>query len=220
MHESVKVLLEGEANSGVPLRVKIEVNTDEVPPALALTRIAHRLDTRWWSGNAEVPTFQPAELVGTKFRALAQRRKGRDLWDLWLARRELRITDTDLAVAGDHYLRACGVSPATFRQRLAANAADQQFRDDLELLAVDGLADYKIHQTATELILGSDQNLDPLYDARRSTSAVARERAKWARYGWAPANLRCPHHGVEKGDAARCPRWYPPGGSCPDHVQG
>ncbi len=35
---SVKVLLDGEANPGVRLRVKIEVNTDEVPPALALTQ--------------------------------------------------------------------------------------------------------------------------------------------------------------------------------------
>ena len=31
---------------------------------------------------------------------------------------------------------------------------------------------------ATELILWSDQNLDPLYDARRSATAIARERAK------------------------------------------
>ncbi|MGD0441892.1 MAG: nucleotidyl transferase AbiEii/AbiGii toxin family protein [Acidimicrobiales bacterium] len=218
-HGSVKVLLEGDANSGVPLRVKIEVNTDEVPPALALTRIAHRVDTRWWSGGAEIPTFAPAELVGTKFRALAQRRKGRDLWDMWLARWELPISDTDLAVAGDHYLSACGVSPATFRQRLWSNAADQQFRDDLELLAVDGPAEYEVHQAATELILWSDQNLDPLYDARRSSSAIARERARWARNGWAPGNLRCPHHHVATDTAIRCPHWYPPGGSCPDHAQ-
>lgn len=219
VHGSVKVLLEGEANSGVRLRVKIEINTDEVPPALALTRIAHSVDTRWWSGEAEIPTFHAGELVGSKFRALAQRRKGRDLWDMWLARRELGITDTDLAVAGDHYLSACGVSPATFRQRLAANAADRQFRDDLELLAVDGPAEYEVHHAATELILWSDQNLDPLYDARRSATAIDRERAKWARNGWAPGHLRCPHHDLATGAAIRCPYWYPPRGSCPDHAE-
>jgi predicted nucleotidyltransferase component of viral defense system len=218
-HGSVKVLLEGDANSGVRLRVKIEVNTDELPPALAPTRIAHRVDTRWWSGEAEIPTFAPGELVGTKFRALAQRRKGRDLWDMWLARKELRITDTDLAVAGHHYLSACGVPPAVFRQRLAANAADQQFRNDLELLTVDGLDEYDVQRAATELILWSDQNLDPLYDARRSTSAITRERAKWARNGWKPGNLRCPHHDIRTTAVTRCPNWYPPSGSCPDHAQ-
>jgi len=32
-----------------------------------------------------VLTFEPAELVATKLRALYQRRMGRDLFDLWLA---------------------------------------------------------------------------------------------------------------------------------------
>ena len=76
MHGSVKILLEGEANSGVRLRVKIEINTDEVPPALALTRIAHSVDTRWWSGEAEIPTFQPGELVGQSSVPLRNDEKG------------------------------------------------------------------------------------------------------------------------------------------------
>lgn len=54
----------------------------------------------------------PSELLGTKFRALAQRRKGRDLSDLWLARRELRIVDGQLARAADYCLSAASVSPA------------------------------------------------------------------------------------------------------------
>jgi len=37
----------------------------------------------------------------------------------------------------------------TFRQRLWANAADQQFREDLELLAVDGPAEYEVQRAAT-----------------------------------------------------------------------
>jgi hypothetical protein len=84
VHGSVKVLLAGEANSGVALRVKFGVNTDEAAPALALTRIAHRVDTRWWSGKAEILTFQPGELVGTRVPgscATTKRARG-GFWDL------------------------------------------------------------------------------------------------------------------------------------------
>lgn len=215
--DSTKVVLGGEAASGVPMRVKIEVNTDEIPPALELLRIAHVVETRWWSGRAEIATFDPAELIGTKFRALAQRRKGRDLWDMWLARRDLSVADTDLARAGDHYLRACHVPPALFRQRLAANAADPQFRSDLDLLVTGRLDDYDVDRTATELILWSDQFLDPLYDAGRSPPAITREQRRWAHHGWAPNSLRCPHHDVTPNGVTRCPWWHEPGGHCQDH---
>ncbi len=36
-------------------------------------------------GDADVPTFTLDELTATKIRAMLQRRKGRDLFDLWLA---------------------------------------------------------------------------------------------------------------------------------------
>ena len=39
--------------------------------------------SQWYEGNAELLTYQLDELVGTKLRALYQRRKGRDLYDLF-----------------------------------------------------------------------------------------------------------------------------------------
>ena len=214
---SVKVFLEGEAASGVTIRVKVEVNTDEVPPCMALARVPHTISTRWWTGAADIATFQPPELVGSKFRALAQRRKGRDLWDLWLARRELAIPDGDLAAAAGHYLRACGVSPSVFRARLAANVADPQFRSDLELVALGGLGDYDPYRTAAELILWSDEHLDPIWNMSRRQTAIERERRGWARHGWAPGAVRCPHYEVTRDGALRCPRWHPAGEACLDH---
>ncbi|HEY8821668.1 MAG TPA: nucleotidyl transferase AbiEii/AbiGii toxin family protein, partial [Dermatophilaceae bacterium] len=41
------------------------------------------------------------ELVATKIRALYQRRKGRDLYDMWLA-----LTDPSLALTGQNLLAA------------------------------------------------------------------------------------------------------------------
>ena len=43
------------------------------------------VDSRWFGGSAEVGTYTLDELLGTRLRALHQRKKGRDLFDLWHA---------------------------------------------------------------------------------------------------------------------------------------
>ncbi len=61
--EHPKVFWRATAGSGVPLRIKIEVNTHERSPALPLLHHEHRVESSWWTGSAAVLTFQPAELV-------------------------------------------------------------------------------------------------------------------------------------------------------------
>lgn len=156
---SVRVVFAGITAAGVKLRLKVEVNTTEVAPVFELIRIAHVVDTRWWSGSAEILTFEPAELVGTKFRALAERRKGRDLWDLWLARRELAIDDQRLAIAGAYYLKAAGVAPGEFRRRLLEHIYDEQFRSDLDSIIAGGMDGYDITEVGNELITWSEHYL-------------------------------------------------------------
>jgi len=67
-------------------KIKLEINTREhfsVEPYQ--TRILS-LDSLWMSREASVTTFSINELFATKLRALYQRRKGRDLFDLWKSR--------------------------------------------------------------------------------------------------------------------------------------
>ena len=52
------------------MRIKIEMNTYETSPALPHSRLPYQVESRWWSGSADVLTFQPQELVATKLRAL------------------------------------------------------------------------------------------------------------------------------------------------------
>ncbi len=65
-----------------PIRLKVEINTREIisfdPPT------ARRLEVvnPWFTGKADIPTFSPEEILATKLRALLQRNKGRDLYDL------------------------------------------------------------------------------------------------------------------------------------------
>ena len=41
------------------------------------------VQSNWWNGNAKIVTYEIDELMATKLRALYQRRKGKDLFDLW-----------------------------------------------------------------------------------------------------------------------------------------
>jgi len=55
------------------VRVKFEVNCADIDPVFDLVRLRHGVNTRVWKEEAEILTFQAPELLGTKFRALAQR---------------------------------------------------------------------------------------------------------------------------------------------------
>ncbi len=128
-----KVYWRTTADSGVPLRIKIEVNTFERSPALPIAKHEHHVESTWWSGNALVPTFRPAELIATKIRALYQRSKGRDLFDLWLALDSLRLDPAEILAAFRPY-HPTGLTAAKAQENLARKLDDTSFRRDLDPL--------------------------------------------------------------------------------------
>ncbi len=77
---------ESETKPITPLRLKAETNTREHFCVLGFRKARSQIDSPWHSGAADVLTDEPEELLGTKLRALYQRRKGRDLFDLSCAR--------------------------------------------------------------------------------------------------------------------------------------
>lgn len=58
------------------MRVKIEINTYETSPARPHHRTFYEVGSPWWSGSAEVLTFQPEELVATKLRGAVPAQEG------------------------------------------------------------------------------------------------------------------------------------------------
>lgn len=122
------------------MRLKIEINTRE---HFTLFGIQHRevlVDSPWFSGRAEVSTYQLEELLGTKLRALYQRKKGRDLYDLWLALTSLGLDDEKVVSCFDRYLEQDGlsVSRAEFEANLRAKLLAPAFLADLEPLLPAG----------------------------------------------------------------------------------
>ena len=70
----------------IPLKLKLEINGKEHFNMLDWAYIPFEVNNEWFSGKAEIRTYNLNELLGTKLRALYQRSKGRDLFDLDYAR--------------------------------------------------------------------------------------------------------------------------------------
>lgn len=140
-----------ESGSGV-MRIKIEVNTHERFPSQVLIRPRYDVDSQWFRGHADVQTYRTAELVATKLRALYQRSKGRDLFDLWLAVTRLGLRPNDIVECYAPY-RPERYTARVAELNLRAKLKDHDFRNDLNPLVAQWPEDYEM-AAAAELIIG------------------------------------------------------------------
>ena len=69
----------------LPIKLKVEINCREHFNMLGLEEVDFEMNNLWFSGSCRIKTYKLDELVGTKVRALYERRKGRDLYDLYKA---------------------------------------------------------------------------------------------------------------------------------------
>ena len=147
-----KIRLRAPFTSGSgTMSVKVEVNTYERSPAREPARVPYTLDSQWYQGSADVQTFAIAELVATKIRALFQRSKGRDLFDLWLALTELAVPPADIIECFAPY-RPDRYTAALAEQNLRAKLAAVTFRQDLDQLVSTRRLEYDIDDAA-ELVI-------------------------------------------------------------------
>jgi predicted nucleotidyltransferase component of viral defense system len=118
------------------LRLKIEINTREHFTVLGLTGHPLSVANPWFTGAAELKTYQLNELLGTKLRALYQRRKSRDLFDLWLCLDRHLIDPAKVVMCFDHYMKHEGhsISRAQFEQNLHGKQNDPEFMNDISPL--------------------------------------------------------------------------------------
>lgn len=115
------------------MRLKIEVNTGEHFSVLGVRETKFDVHSRWFSGFAAISTYDLNELLGTKLRALYQRRKGRDLFDLWMTRGRDDVDPDRLVDCFGRYLDRQGqrVTRAQFEANLAAKLEDNEFVSDM-----------------------------------------------------------------------------------------
>lgn len=129
-----------EAELDATLKLKIEINTREHGSLLGWRRYPFEVQTDWYSGQAEVLSFEPEELFGTKLRALLQRRKNRDLFDLHQGIEQLALDADKVVSCFEHYLSLEGsaISRAEAEERMLKKLT-RSLTEDIELLLPAGV---------------------------------------------------------------------------------
>ena len=148
----VHVYFGADATGGGRIRIKVETNIAETDFFSTPIEIEHEVDSLWWSGKAKIPTFVLDEMMSTKTRALYQRRKGRDLFDLWLALTSEDVSPEEIVAGLRHYMNESIFTYPQLRQNLFGKLADAGFRTDIEALAVAMPDEYDV-ETAADLVM-------------------------------------------------------------------
>ena len=128
---------EAEDGSGVPIRLKIEINTREIEAFDGPAALPLEILNPWFSGEAAISTFSREEMLATKLRALLQRDKGRDLYDLAYALEVFEDLNVDRIVEMfGRYLGLSGqaISRAQAEERMFAKLAKPRFLLDVRPL--------------------------------------------------------------------------------------
>lgn len=89
----------------IRMRLKLEINCKEHFNVLDWVDFPFEIESEWFSGKTEIRTYNINELLGTKLRALYQRSKGRDLFDLDYARLHLELDTAQIIQCFKEYTR-------------------------------------------------------------------------------------------------------------------
>jgi len=125
---------ESEIPPVINLRLKIEINCREHFTVLGYKEIEHSIENTWAKGSCKLIAFDAEEMLGTKFRALYQRKKGRDLFDLYHALTNLELDTKTLIKCYKKYMAFSVDKPPTQKQflmNMEEKMQDPDFEGDI-----------------------------------------------------------------------------------------
>lgn len=121
----------------IPVRLKVEINTREHFNVFEFTQYDFNVNNQWYSGSCNITTYRIEELLGTKIRALYQRRKGRDLYDLYKALSIQNLNIDDIIHCYKKYIGFAIENPPTQKEYLLnmeLKMQNDEFVNDTNLL--------------------------------------------------------------------------------------
>ncbi|MGH7441790.1 MAG: nucleotidyl transferase AbiEii/AbiGii toxin family protein [bacterium] len=133
--------------------LKIEINTREHFTVFGYVHHGYAVDSPWFQGSAKIQTYTLDELLGTKMRALYQRKKSRDLFDLWRGMTTPGVSPGKMVQAFQVYMKhgATPVTKADYVDNLAFKLKDKPFMTDIKPLLPPG-QEYDPH-VAADMVL-------------------------------------------------------------------
>lgn len=128
-------------------KFKIEINTREHFSIQVLQKTLHTVESSWFNGSAEITTFSLEELLATKLRALYQRRKGRDLFDLWYAHAKTDVKIDNIIPIFNEYLKRenLTVTAETLISSVNLKLTNSEYVGDISAL-INPETEYDIHE--------------------------------------------------------------------------
>ena len=132
---------ESEIAPVMPIRLKVETNCREHFSVLGITKFPFTVESQWYNGSCQITTYQLEELLGTKLRALYQRRKGRDLFDLYTAIIQKNLNFDQILLCYRKYMNFVVSAPPTqkeFIMNMELKMQDEEFIGDTMMLLRDG----------------------------------------------------------------------------------
>lgn len=136
-NNTLKFRFESEFAPVQPLRLKVEINCREHFTAFGLTENEFEVNSEWFTGKCDIKTYQLEELLGTKLRALYQRRKGRDLYDLYKAFQSAKPDADKIVEVYRQYMKFSVENPPSKKQfllNMEAKMVDAEFLGDTTAL--------------------------------------------------------------------------------------
>lgn len=126
----------------ITLKLKVEINSREHFSVYGIAPVPFAVSSRWFEDSCEIGTYELDELLGTKLRALYQRKKGRDLFDLATALEKPEVNPSRIIKAFSVYMDHSGhsVTRAQFEENLDAKLRDAQFNADIGPLLAAGFS--------------------------------------------------------------------------------
>jgi len=116
------------------LRLKIEINCREHLSVIGYKKFNYQIDNTYAKGSCVITSFEPEELLGTKIRALYQRKKGRDLFDLYYAISNLNLDISKIINCYKEYMAFSVEKPPTQKQfllNMEQKLNDPDFKGDI-----------------------------------------------------------------------------------------
>lgn len=133
---SIKIIYQYNSVDKSQRRLKVEINVREILPERDLQKIPYSVKSDFFIGNTDIVAFQTEEMIGTKIRALYQRNKGRDLFDLY----EVGKTDANWNnIVSSFKKLKIGASRLDYEKNLQDKMKNQDFLIDMNPLLPAGV---------------------------------------------------------------------------------
>ena len=133
---------ESEIPPIINLRLKVEINCREHFTVMSYKKIEYQIENSWFDGACKITSFEIEEMLSTKLRALYQRKKGRDLFDLYYAFSNLDLDTDNIVKCYREYMAFSVDNPPTqkqFLRNMEKKLEDPDFQGDTYALLRPGV---------------------------------------------------------------------------------